>query len=76
MNYWICYDIGYGEKGVKEENLSQEQVYNYLKNNYSLKIAELWIKNISDYYYLTNDDFIINEISFEEEDWISNGEGT
>lgn len=75
-HYYICYDIGYGERGIKEECLTDLEVKKWITSNFNSKVADVWFCDSPNRYQISDDIVILSEFEFDEKDWVSSGEGT
>ena len=75
-HYYICYDIGYGERGIKEDYLIASEVKIWITANFSSTLADIWFYDLPHRYQISDDIVILSEIEFDEKDWVSSGEGT
>lgn len=75
-HYYICYDIGYGERGIKEDYLTALEVKIWISSNFSSIVADGWFCDLPLRYQISDDIVILSDFEFDEKDWLSTGEGT
>lgn len=67
--FYFCYNCGYGELGIYDVELSFEQAFEKIKK-YSIEAANYWVSS-NDTYFEFGDSYMVSEVDFIEEDWVS-----
>jgi hypothetical protein len=69
--FYYCYDCGYGERGVHENNLSFHKAFEIIKDRAGLDTAENWRNSKDGYFEFCGDYHMVSDKDFLAEHWES-----
>jgi hypothetical protein len=67
--FYLCYDCGWGEKGITEYECSYDHMFDIITRTYDTEKAEWWAEQEDGHVEIGNDTYVLDNFNFEEEDW-------
>lgn len=70
LYFFMCYDCGWGEKGVSETYLTFDQAYEIIKTQAGKDCADEWAITEDEYLVFNGFRYMVAKPAFVEFDWV------